>query len=349
MCWGGMETTSETTSKTTLPKYIRKAGEKAVGAANDYLDRGFTPYDGQRVADFTTDQTDAFGLIRTLATTPNPYLQDIESLFKSYANTPATSISTPSILGGDTDVRTSGIQDYMNPYLRQVLDPQLREIERQGKLRRNQNASAATMEGAFGDFRHGVMDASQVRDENQLLTDTTGRAHHAAFDAAGNLRSRDVDNLMRTDQTNAMLLEEALKRMVTGGAQLRDLDKYSMGRDLDLAKSLGVVGEMQQKHDQSKLNTDFEEFLRKVSFEPDAIKLLAGIAAGVPYEKTQTLTTMAPDNSGWQMLGSLGGTALKAAMAPMTGGMSMMLPMGTGGTGATHTPWSYSSAFPMPL
>lgn len=362
MCFGGKETVKEV-SKTSnqtayVPQYLEDAGKFNVGYAQDLVRKGFTPYDGERVADFSQDQQDAFGMVRDLASQDNPYLADIEKLFGQYATADAQNLSTPSILGGDYDVRGGSIKDYMNPYIDAVLNPQIMAIERAGAQARNRNATAATMEGAFGDSRHGVMDAAQVRDENQLVTDTTGKAYAGAFDAASRLRSGDIDNLMKTDQSNALFAEEALKRALGGGTALQGLDKYQMGRNLDLARSLDAVGGEQTQNTQNKLNAMYEQYLREQAYGPEMAKLLASISAAQPYTKQTTgnsnETTTAPDNSGWQILGSLGGTALSAALAPVTGGASLaLMPMlGTlsgNPTGATHTADSYSSAFPMPL
>lgn len=351
MCFGDSKETKRVETKSTLPDYLKSASEWNVNNVKNMAATPYQAYDGQRVADLTGDQNAAFDIIRNLASADNPYLTDIQNLFKEYGTTPATQLDTPSILGTGFDARTGSISDYMNPYIEAVLNPQMRAIDRAGQQARNRNATAATMEGAYGDARHGVMDAAQVRDQSQLEVDTTGKAYASAFDAAGNLRSKDVSNLMQTDTMNATLLEQALQRMLGGGTALQGLDKYQTGRNLDLARGLDAAGQEQQKNAQDKLNAPYEEFLRGQQWGPEMAKLLASVTASMPYEKSQTATTYEPDNSGWQMLGSLGGTAMKMALAPMTGGLSMFMPTSFGGnsTGVSHTPDSYSAAFPMPL
>lgn len=351
MCFGESKESKRVETKSTLPDYLRSASEWNVNNVKNMAATPYQAYDGQRVADLTGDQNSAFDIIRNLASADNPYLTDIQNLFQQYGSTPATQLDTPSILGAGYDARTGSISDYMNPYIEAVLNPQLRAIDRTGQQARNRNATAATMEGAYGDARHGVMDAAQVRDQNQLTTDTVGKAYAGAYDSAGNLRSKDVSNLMQTDASNAALLEQALGRMLSGGNALQGLDKYQTGRNLDLARALDATGTEQQKNAQDKLNAPYEEFLRAQQWGPEMAKLLASVTASMPYEKSQTATTYEPDNSGWQMLGSLGGTALKMALAPATGGLSMFMPTTLGGnpTGASHTAGSFSSAFPMPL
>jgi hypothetical protein len=46
-------------------------------------------------------------------------------------------------------------------------------------------------------------------------------------------------------------------------------------------------------------------------------------------------TTTAPDNSGFGILGSLLGTGVKAALAPATGGASLLMPTSLGSIGGT--------------
>lgn len=315
MCFGKSEKTKEvnTTKTESIPAYLTQAGQWNVQNVQNMAAKPYENYGGQRVADLTGDTMSAFDTIRNLAGSENPYVGDIESLYRQYATNPAQTLNAPSILGGGFDARTGSISDYMNPYIDAVLNPQMRAIDRAETAGLNRNAAAATMEGAFGDARHGVVDAQGIRDMNQLRADTTGKAYAGAFDAASALRGKDVANLMDTDKANATLLEQALQRAITGGTAFRDLDKYNTGRDLDLARSLNLAGQEQQKNAQDRLSAQYEEFLRGQQWGPEMAKLLATITGTMPYEKTSNTNavTTEPNNSGWQMLGSLAGTAAK--------------------------------------
>lgn len=389
MCFGGNKQTGQTTTETSskqkvkLPEYLNEAAKWNVNNTLNMAQQPYEAFTGDRVAPVNADMMASYDAIRALASSSNPYTAEIESLYRSLGNIGegigSTSVqAAPTILGGGYDVRGGTIRDYMNPYIDAVLSPQMREIMLAEDQARNRNASAAVMEGAFGDSRHGVVDSELNRNVNQLRADTVGRAYSNAFDVAANLRRGDITNVMDIDKTNAALNEASLNRTLqsqianesakaAAASGLLATDKYNTGRDLDLASKLNIIGEQQKQVDQAQLNADYEAYLRQQSWGPEMAKLLTTITAGTPYEKkttgssTSTQTQYAPDNSGWGMLGSIAGQVLPAALAPFTGGASLaMAPLGsmlgtagsmfaTGGTGAMHTPGSYSAAFPMPI
>jgi hypothetical protein len=325
-CFGDMEATKHKTSTQTqnLPAYLQAAAEKNVGMASSFADRPFESYTAPRVAGLSGNETDAFGLIRNIAGSPNPYLSDIEGLYNRFSNTPASTVSAPSIIGPNTDVRSSSVQDYMTPYLQSILAPMMQEIERKGFADRKSLDAQATMDGAFGDARSGIERGEQRRNEDILRTNVMGTEGAKAFDRATQLRSADVSNLMDSQKTNASFMEQFLQRAITGAKGLEGLDASQLARGLTTADALAKAGGVERGIEQKKLDAGFEEFLRGQGWDAEKIKLFTGALAGTPYSKTTTgdVTESQPDNSGWGFLGSAAG-----ALLPTIGkGMSTLLP-----------------------
>lgn len=342
MCFGGMETTKEvnktgtsnstSTSTTGLPDWVKSAGQDNYNFARQLLGQGYQPYTGPRVAPLSANEKLAGSIVRSNAVGGNPYERETEALTRMYGNAPAV---WSSVI--DENGPLGSIQNYMNPHLRAVLDPMLREIGLQGtKARQNINRSA-TMSGAFGDARHGVVEGEQRRNEAQLASDVTGKGWSDAFNQALGLRTGDLTRYLGAEN-------DRLNRARTSAIDLTNLDKYGVSRDLALATALGTTGENERKVNQAGMDKGFEEHLRKQGWSTDMIGFLTKILGSTPIEKnaTQTQTgsttgkevTSAPDNSGWGILGSLAGTLL----APMTGGLSLGMPalfgaMGGGGGG----------------
>lgn len=305
MCFGNMEETKQVNSTSTLPGYLQGAVEKNIGLASSFADKPFEAYTGERVAPLTANQQDAFSLIREIAGTPNPYLSDIEGLYKQFANTGASSINAPSILGGGYDVAGGKIGDYMNPYIDAVLAPQLREIDRQRASTLKSLDAQATQDGAFGDARSGIERAIAKRDNDLLRSDTIGKTNAAAFDAASNLRKSDIGTNIDAQKTNASLLETALQRAITGGQAMKDLDKSTVDRTLTTADALAKAGATEQATQQKGLDANFEEFLRRLGWDQEKIKTLTSATSSTPYAKTESKTELAPNNSGYGIAGTL--------------------------------------------
>jgi len=88
-----------------------------------------------------------------------------------------------------TDEGVAG--QYMNPYLMESLNPQLREAQRAADIQRLQDASRLTKAGAYGGSRQAIMEAEGNRNLGQLLSDITGKGYAQAYDAAADQFNRE--------------------------------------------------------------------------------------------------------------------------------------------------------------
>jgi hypothetical protein len=88
----------------------------------------------------------------------------------------ATAAATGAGIGG-LDVagqaNVGGFQNqvggYMNPYINQILAPQLAEANRNYDIAGTRQQSAATQAGAFGGSREAIMAAENERNRNMVL------------------------------------------------------------------------------------------------------------------------------------------------------------------------------------
>jgi len=76
------------------------------------------------------------------------------------------------------------LQQYMNPYLRASLNPQLEEARRQAQITQMQNAAKMSSAGGFGGGRQAIMDAETQRNLGTNLADITGKGYNTAFSQA---------------------------------------------------------------------------------------------------------------------------------------------------------------------
>jgi hypothetical protein len=92
-------------------------------------------------------------------------------------------------MGGPQQVGTQQftgdqVGQYMNPYLKQSLDPQLQEIQRQYGITGANQQSAATQAGAFGGSREAIMAAENERNKNTAMNNTISQGYNNAFQNA---------------------------------------------------------------------------------------------------------------------------------------------------------------------
>lgn len=313
MCFGSKETGSKTESPSP---WLASGAQFNMDYAQNLASTPFSPYQGERVADFSPDQLQAFGQVRDLAGSQNPWLGAAAGAYQQYGSTPAGSVTPASILGGNIDP-SKGIADYMDPYLGQVIDTTMGEIRRGGEIARTGAGginSAATAHGAIpgGDDRLALELSEQRRNQGDLEARTTAQLLSQGFNAAAGLRGIDVGNLRAAETANAGLNEQFLSRVLGGGNALTGLDQYQTGRGINLAQALAGTGAAQQGQEQQKLNVPYSDWL--MAYE-DAYRKLAGLnqtQAASATGSTKTTTAAAPDNSGWGLAGTLGGAAIGA-------------------------------------
>lgn len=315
MCFGNMSATGQKTTNTsstsTLPSWLESGSEGIAKWLQTGIGQPFTPYEAERVAPLTGMEGQAGDILSGLAGGANT--AEAGDLYRTSATAGPQSIDFTRLIdniSGGAGGPEGSIQDYMNPWIEQVLNPQMRAIQEQGAQQRIGIGNQATSAGAFGDTRHGILEGEQLRNEAQLGADTVGRGYSDAFNNAMGLRSNDLARRLTTDQSNAGYAETALNRGTTGADRLLGMNQQG----IDIAKALAGAGGTERGVAQAGLDADFSEFMRKQGFTTDQAKSMAQILAMLPHSKTTTgtgtETASAPDNTGWQMLATLSGLFL---------------------------------------
>jgi hypothetical protein len=346
----GMKSTKEvstTTNNTTnqsaaTNEQKRQAIDPAITAASNanlaYLtnarDTGYQEYGGPRVAGVSEGEQGANAMLQGLVGTTNPFSSEVADTFRNASTAGPQSVSTTRAIDDVPGAGGGGsTQDYMNPYIAQVLAPQLREIERQRVASQKRLDTQSTMGGAFGDARSGFEGAENTRNYDLAGTDTTGRAYADAFAQAMGLKTADINRLLDVGKTNAGLAETALNRQSANAAQLQGLGAQDTQRQIDLTKqaaqSQGALGALTRGLSQQQLDALYQEFQNKQQY-PLAVSNLLSTAIGKAQGNIDTTAsgtnvgtsqatglktedTKAPDNSGLQLLGALGGAFLRPA------------------------------------
>lgn len=354
MCFGNTETGRRETTSNQTSTQTSTANPAVANAATSNLDfatrmrdLGFTPYGGEQVANFSPLQGRSFDMARGIA--GDSTATGATNLINRYAYTDPSKVKA-----GTIDSRMS---PYMNQYVMQALAPQMYQMDVNDANQRKSLDAAATSSNAFGDARTGIERANLEQVLGINRAGVIGQAYDRAFNTAIGAGAQDVANDLSAQNTNASLTEQALNRALGGSVALQNLQNQQMG----IAKSVNEFGQQQTAQEQAKLNALYNQWLMAQQFPFQTLDAVnkttatgaAAMPAGVTQTKngTETRVDSAPNNSGWGMLG----TVLGAALAPMTGGLSLagMVPgiMGAigggagGGTGYATNPWSSGGMF----
>lgn len=127
-----------------------------------------------------------------------------ESPLQTQAFNAAGSLTTPTGIGqagttaGNIATKAQGLsytpttttfdetqmKNYMNPFLKGALEPQLEEARRQSQITQQQNAAKMTQAGAFGGGRQAILDAETQRNLANTQANITGQGYSTAYDKA---------------------------------------------------------------------------------------------------------------------------------------------------------------------
>jgi hypothetical protein len=223
-------------SQTSIPDYAKPYVQNLLGAAQATAFKtetdpnspnygniiGMQPYQsypGQRTADFTGMQQQAFqgaqnlGPSSQLNTATNMAQQAGQNALNTQYNpqqygnayqgigayNPGTfnqqTVSAPSLnnyqMSGPQQVNSQQftgdqISQYMNPYLQQSLAPQMAELNRAYDITGNQAKGQATQAGAFGGSRQAIMQAENERNRNMGISSLLGQGYNNAYNQAAN-------------------------------------------------------------------------------------------------------------------------------------------------------------------
>lgn len=109
----------------------------------------------------------------------------------------------------DPNSIASGIGDYMNPYTQSVIDNAAADINRQTNMSLDSIGANASMSGAFGGARHGLMEGMAVAEGAKNMGDLSATLRNDAYGQAANLSAQDIANGMGNNQFNANLSQNA--------------------------------------------------------------------------------------------------------------------------------------------
>jgi hypothetical protein len=194
---------STTTSSGTAPwaqPYISSFLERGAALA----DRPYASYDQPRIAGFSPLQLQAQQAAAGMQTSPQTQLassfaeqlaQRGTGLGGTYSPLYAPTMFTqaprlqqyqmgPAQQVGTQDYTGQNVNQYMSPYMQNVVDIQQREAQRQADIARTQRGGQAVRQGAFGGSRAGLMEAEAARNLALQKGDIQATGQQQAFQNA---------------------------------------------------------------------------------------------------------------------------------------------------------------------
>lgn len=302
-----MSSGTTSTQTQSLPAWMEgplKNSFQQATALTDINQNPYQSYGGERVAQFTPLQNQAFQAAENMQTSQ-----------AGQAGIGAAGMATMGALGTRYDPYQTGqfgqqAGAYMSPYIEQSMAPQLREAQRASEMQRNVNQAQAVQQGAFGGSRQAIVEAERQRNLGMQMGDIRDRGYQAAFDRAQNQFNTEQQLREQSRQYGAGLGLQGLQTALTGAGVLGTLGGQQFAQQRDITNLQSALGLQQQQQVQQGLDTQYQDFQNRQRYPYEQLSFLAGLAKGMP--QTQTTSMYNPGAStGSQLLGA--GTSLLGA------------------------------------
>lgn len=188
---------------------------------------------------------------------------------------------------GGTQAGMSVAQQYMNPYLQSVLDPQLKEMQRQSTINLQPQLAKMTGAGGYGGSREAIMRSEAGRNLLDAQTGAIGKGYSDAYTQAMNQFNEEQRRKIQEAQFGA---EFGLKGLA---AQQGIYDQ------------MAKLGGTQRDIEQQGIQADLEEFNRQREFPYKQIQFQRDMISGLPI--SSVTNTPAQLSGVAQLIGAVGG------------------------------------------
>ena len=156
--------------------------------------------------------------------------------------------------GGQATTPNIGIaQQYMNPYLQSVLQPQLEELRRQSQINAQPGMAKLTQAGGYGGGRQAIMESENNRNLLQQQNQAIGTGYSNAYD-------------------------KAMQQFNT-----------EQGQAKTLADLMGTAGAQQRGIEQEGITADYNEFLTQRDYPQKQVQFLQSMLQGLPISTVSNI------------------------------------------------------------
>jgi hypothetical protein len=299
-------TTSTSTNTAELPEWARGYAKDtlAKGAAlTDLNQNPYQAYGGNRIAGFSNLQNQSFQGAQDMTVAPQIGQ--------------GTAAATGAGLGGLNvagQANVGGFQNqvggYMNPYMNQILAPQLAEANRNydiGAVRQQQGASQA---GAFGGSREAIMAAENERNRNTGLNQIYGQGLNTAYSNAQNQYNQNLQNQLA-----------GYGLMGQSANTLGQLGQNQYQQQMGINALQNQYGGQQQAQQQRGLDTAYQDFQNQKNYPYKQLGFMSDMIRGLPLGQQSTAQMYQPPGSAIGQIAGLGVGALGLAGLGKTAGV----------------------------
>ena len=326
---GGQSSSGTTTQISELPEWAKGYAKDTLaktGALTDINQNPYKPYEANRIAGFSPLQQQAQQRAANMQTSGatgfGTQLAGAAGLGALGARYDPTQFQADQF-GGDA------AQQYMSPYMQNVVDIQQREAQRQADIQGTQRGAQAVKSGAFGGSRQAIMDAEAARNLSMQKGDIQAQGLQSAYQQAQNQFNADQARRMQAQQLAEQSKQygagygmQGLQTALQGAGQLGTLGGQEFAQGMDINKLQNAYGGQQQALQQQGLTQAYQDFQNQQNYPYKQLGFMSDMIRGLPLGQQSTRQVYEAEPGMAQQLGSLGASAYGLSRFMADGGMA---------------------------
>jgi hypothetical protein len=326
---GGGGQPSTQTQISELPEWAKGYAKDTLakaGALTDISQNPYKAYGGNRIAGFSPlqqqSQQNAANMQTSGLTGLGGQLAGAATMGALGAQYDPTQFQADKF-GGES------AQQYMSPYMQNVVDIQQREAQRQGDIAGTQLASQATKSGAFGGGRQAIMQAEAARNLATQKGDIQARGLQSSYEQAQNQFNADQARRMQAQQLSEQSKQygagygmQGLQTALQGAGQMGTLGGQQFAQGMDINKLQSAYGGQQQALEQQGLSQAYQDFQNQQNYPYKQLGFMSDMIRGLPLGQQSTSQMYEAQPGMAQQLGSLGMGAYGLSKFMAEGGMA---------------------------
>jgi hypothetical protein len=309
-----------TQTQTSIPDYAKPFVENLLGQAQSYTDPYQNPYMqymGERQAQFAPLQQMSYDNAAMMRAAPQ--LGDATAMAGT-AGLGALNTSftyNPYVAQQFTG---ANVQQYMNPYMQNVVERQQQDAQRQADIARQTQGAQAARAGAFGGsgnmLANNQLNAQLARQKGDIQAQGLNTAYNQAmgqFNTSQGQNQAAAQLNAQQGQFGAGLGLQGLQTALTGANTLGSLGNTQYQQNMGINQMQNQYGLQQQQQEQNILNNQYQDFLNNQNNPYKQMGFMSDILRGLPLTQQASAMYQTPPSMGSQLIGA-GSVAAGLAM-----------------------------------
>jgi hypothetical protein len=326
---GSSRTPSQTTqtTQTQLPIWLENASQDLVHRAEDVAARPYEAYQGQQIADFTSDQRKAFWGVRGMTGKTGDALTGLSNQAQGIANYDPQQVQGGTLPGVN-------LQQYMNPYLDTVARNAMTGLEQQRQTAQNSLADQAQAGNAYGGSRFALQGASLDAQAAQNAGNLQAQLYGQGFQNAQAMAQQDLSRGLQAQGMNQQAGLAAQNLGLQGLTLAGQLRQGAQAADYQDYAAREAIGQQRQGLEQQHLDLAQQQWQDARNYPLQQLQIMQSVLGGTPYGGSTVSTGVGPQGSRPSpAMGALGGAASGAAAGSALGPWGALAGAAIGGVG----------------